>query len=78
MMTTSLMTDGLENIFNLLSSTQSKNRRQEPAGGCTPPPRAAAGPGKLEFKVERVTTDWPYLEEDYSNPIIFTLTIQWT
>lgn len=52
--------------------------RQETAGGCTPPPRAAAGARKLEFKVERVATDGPYLEVDYSNPIIFTVSIQWT
>lgn len=30
----------------------------------------------MQFKVERVTTDWPYLEEDYSNPIILTLSVQ--
>lgn len=39
-------------------------------------PRAAPGLRKLEIKVERVTRDWPYLEEDYSNPIIFTITTQ--
>lgn len=30
----------------------------------------------MQFKVERVTADWPYLEEDYSNPIMLTLSIQ--